>query len=256
MIEKAQESGLIEPRSGADAKPAPVARGQELTPREREVLQLMADGLSHDDIAARLSTDFSTIFYHVIDIKEKLGTMDSAKMVTMALESGLIESRSGAPWYRGQPVDERPVNLEYASKLREVFTEAIAEPDDVVQRFVEQIAQDLSGVYDEQYLVKYTGRWDDLYRHSYLELRDKLGFIELRGEVIHDGHRIGWVHMTCDQEKQGLGIPVLAVSIWFNDINEELVGQHTELFRTLRAALEPTLSPYFERSGVRHLRYR
>ena len=61
-----------------------------LTEREREVLALVAEGLSNDEIAARLFLSPLTSKTHVSRIMTKLNARDRAQLVVMAYESGLV----------------------------------------------------------------------------------------------------------------------------------------------------------------------
>lgn len=60
-----------------------------LTEREREVMALVAEGLSNDDIADRLAISSHTVKTHVNRAMMKLGAHDRAQLVTIAYESGL-----------------------------------------------------------------------------------------------------------------------------------------------------------------------
>ena len=61
-----------------------------LTDREREVMALVAEGLSNDEIAARLFLSPLTAKTHVSRIMTKLNARDRAQLVVLAYESGLV----------------------------------------------------------------------------------------------------------------------------------------------------------------------
>jgi DNA-binding NarL/FixJ family response regulator len=84
--------------SGKRLMPAEVAErlGQyfpqvALTPREVEVIGLVAQGLANKEIAAKLGTAGGTIKMHVQNILEKLGASDRTHAVTIALQRGIIK---------------------------------------------------------------------------------------------------------------------------------------------------------------------
>ncbi len=67
-------------------EPAPAT----LTPRETEVLRLVADGLSNRAIGERLFVGESTVKTHLLRAFEKLGVNDRTRAVTLAMQRGLI----------------------------------------------------------------------------------------------------------------------------------------------------------------------
>jgi DNA-binding NarL/FixJ family response regulator len=71
--------------------PAPLA---QLTPRELEVLRLLARGLSNTSIAHTLTVSDATIKTHVARIFSKLDLHDRAQAVVLAYETGLIQPGS------------------------------------------------------------------------------------------------------------------------------------------------------------------
>jgi DNA-binding NarL/FixJ family response regulator len=66
---------------------------REVTDREREVLALVAGGLSNDEIAAQLVISTATARTHVSRIMTKIGARDRAQLVVLAYESGLVTPR-------------------------------------------------------------------------------------------------------------------------------------------------------------------
>jgi NarL family two-component system response regulator LiaR len=69
----------------------PVSKlGYDLTPREWEVLPLMAEGLSNAEIAAKLYLSVAAVKYHVSNILSKFGAANRTEAVAIALENKLL----------------------------------------------------------------------------------------------------------------------------------------------------------------------
>ena len=71
-------------------EPRPAPHLNSLTDREREVMALVGEGLTNDEIAARLVVSPATAKTHVSRAMVKLGARDRAQLVVFAYESGLV----------------------------------------------------------------------------------------------------------------------------------------------------------------------
>jgi len=95
LLEPAVQRRLIESlRQRPPAPPAqpPAPAPDDLTPREVEVLGLIAQGLSNGDIARRLFVSEATVKTHVNNIFSKAGLRDRAQAVRYAFDHGLAGS--------------------------------------------------------------------------------------------------------------------------------------------------------------------
>lgn len=72
---------------GGASKPLP---GNDLTPREREVLTLMSRGRDNQQIADELAVTLATVKYHVTHILSKLGAEHRTAAVLIALRNGIV----------------------------------------------------------------------------------------------------------------------------------------------------------------------
>lgn len=74
-------------------QPQPQRPGGDLTPRESEVLELMAEGATNDEVADRLFISRNTVRNHVQNILTKLGAHSRLEAVVIATRSGLVKAR-------------------------------------------------------------------------------------------------------------------------------------------------------------------
>lgn len=90
---------MLERFAGELAAPSPARptgadhpRLAELTPRELEVLECVADGLSNAEVADRLFLSDATVKTHVGRVLAKLGVRDRVQAVVVAYETGLVRA--------------------------------------------------------------------------------------------------------------------------------------------------------------------
>jgi DNA-binding NarL/FixJ family response regulator len=84
---------LITPRTIATLlarRRAIEAQFESLTPREKEVLQLMAEGLSSRSVAAKMGISYTTVRTHIRSLGSKLGVHSKLEAIVKARELGLI----------------------------------------------------------------------------------------------------------------------------------------------------------------------
>ena len=92
IAEHVSRAARAEDNSEAQARLGTLER---LTPREREVLTLIARGLSNDEISERLVLSPATVKTHINRTLAKLGLSSRAQLVVVAYEEGLVRPASG-----------------------------------------------------------------------------------------------------------------------------------------------------------------
>lgn len=90
VLDPAAAAELLERLVGRPRLPMATAPGQALTPRELEVLQALAGGLTNRAIARRLSVSENTVKFHVSSILTKLSAASRAEAVALAARRGLL----------------------------------------------------------------------------------------------------------------------------------------------------------------------
>ena len=95
MITQTQQPAAIQSRYSEQKESPPVnsaarLRNVQPTPRELQVLQLICDGCTSKEIAARLKINFKTAVTHRANLMEKAGVHSSIALFRWALRSGLV----------------------------------------------------------------------------------------------------------------------------------------------------------------------
>jgi signal transduction histidine kinase/DNA-binding NarL/FixJ family response regulator len=85
-----QSGGTLLTPLAAERLAQRVHQRDALTAREREVLQLLTDGLRYKEIAARLGTSEKTVQFHVANVFGKLGVQSRTEAARVALDRGLV----------------------------------------------------------------------------------------------------------------------------------------------------------------------
>ncbi len=90
-------SAIQEVAAGGTYFPAAIAqklesrrKQQDLTPRELEVLRLLADGQSNKELADSLNISLATVKVHIANLREKLGALDRTQAVVIAYKKGIL----------------------------------------------------------------------------------------------------------------------------------------------------------------------
>jgi two-component system, NarL family, nitrate/nitrite response regulator NarL len=91
LVSAARGLTVLDPDlAGEFVRPPAAAPHEPLTPREREVLALLAEGLPNKGIAARLAISEHTAKFHVNAILGKLGVESRAEAIVQAARTGLV----------------------------------------------------------------------------------------------------------------------------------------------------------------------
>ena len=92
LVAEAEEADVVvSERVIATAAPAVVPReGAALTPRELDVLRLVAQGLGNKEIAAELDLSAHTVKYHLASVLAKLGVRSRTEAVSRGIRTGLL----------------------------------------------------------------------------------------------------------------------------------------------------------------------
>ena len=88
LIAKDMISSILEP--GAKVRGQPAKAAADLSPRQREVLQLVAEGRSNKEIAAIMNTSLKTVEFHKARIMEKLDLHTTADLTKYAILHGIV----------------------------------------------------------------------------------------------------------------------------------------------------------------------
>jgi DNA-binding NarL/FixJ family response regulator len=88
IVHPSELSALL-PAASTASSPMPEL-AEPLTPREREVLQMLASGLANKEIAAKLSISDHTAKFHVASILAKLGASTRTEAVALGIRRGLV----------------------------------------------------------------------------------------------------------------------------------------------------------------------
>ncbi len=90
FIESQMLKGMLSEMKPTGGGPSPAAKN--LTKREREILALVAEGMSNREIAEKLVLSPETVKSHVAAILEKLNVSDRTQAAIYAVRNGLVES--------------------------------------------------------------------------------------------------------------------------------------------------------------------
>ena len=83
--------GYLEGASGVEEPKSPASTGKALTAREREVLQLLAEGKTNKEVAAGLTIQVKTAEAHRANLMRKVGVRSLGELIRYAIRNGIVE---------------------------------------------------------------------------------------------------------------------------------------------------------------------
>jgi len=89
-IDPSLAGAMVATALGGDQPHGPEEAYERLTPREKQVLKLVAEGYSNKEIAASLEVAVKTVMTHRFNAMEKLGIHNRSKLVQFAIRVGLL----------------------------------------------------------------------------------------------------------------------------------------------------------------------
>jgi DNA-binding NarL/FixJ family response regulator len=89
-ISKKVLSDYVSRLEGGRRKPRTSGAYNRLTPRQREILQLIAEGYSTKEIAQKLEVSFNTVAVHRANLMDRLDIHDLAGLVRYAIQEGIV----------------------------------------------------------------------------------------------------------------------------------------------------------------------
>ncbi len=109
---------LVSPRAvAAAADRVPVRDAVSLTPRQREVLQLVAEGCTAKEIASRLNLSVKTAVFHKMAIMDKLALRTTAELTRYAIENNIVPAISRQSEVIGRTAEVAGVLTALAAQL-------------------------------------------------------------------------------------------------------------------------------------------
>jgi len=94
LREFANQAATLKDHERSNGLPPAVQPAEELTARQREILKMVAEGLSYKQVGAVLHISENTVKYHMGEILHRLHAKNRTQVVTYALHTGLV-NRSG-----------------------------------------------------------------------------------------------------------------------------------------------------------------